>query len=196
MTTQETTQESPLTLAVLVGSVRQPRMGRMIADWFVDHAGRHDGLRTDLVDLAEVPLPLADTPPGGNPASPIAGRLGAADAFVVVTPEYNHSFPAALKNAIDWHHREWVAKPVGFVSYGAGSGGIRAVEQLRLVFAELHATTTRSGVVLTAPWERLDRQGRLVADGPLQRAADATLGELTWWGEALRAARRRRPYGQ
>ncbi|WBB74304.1 NAD(P)H-dependent oxidoreductase [Micromonospora sp. WMMD1128] len=196
MTTQETTQESPLTLAVLVGSVRQPRMGRMIADWFVDHAGRHDSLRIDLVDLAEVPLPLAYTPPGGNPASPIAGRLGAADAFVVVTPEYNHSFPAALKNAIDWHHREWVAKPVGFVSYGAGSGGIRAVEQLRLVFAELHATTTRSGVVLTAPWERLDRQGRLVADGPLERAADATLGELTWWGEALRAARRRRPYGQ
>ncbi|MCZ7435211.1 NAD(P)H-dependent oxidoreductase [Micromonospora sp. WMMC241] len=191
-----TTQESPLTLAVLVGSVRRPRMGRMIADWFVDHAGRRDGLRTDLVDLADVPLPLADTPPGGNPASPIAGRLDSADAFVVVTPEYNHSFPAALKNAIDWHHREWVAKPVGFVSYGAGSGGIRAVEQLRLVFAELHATTTRSGVVLTAPWDRLDQQGRLVADGPLERAADATLDELSWWGDALRAARERRPYGQ
>lgn len=191
-----TTQESPLTLAVLVGSVRRPRMGRTIADWFVDHASRRDDLRTDLVDLAEVPLPLADTPPGGNPASPIAGRLDAADAFVVVTPEYNHSFPAALKNAVDWHHREWVAKPVGFVSYGAGSGGIRAVEQLRLVFAELHATTTRSGVVLTAPWERLDREGRLVADGPLERAADATLGELVWWGEALRTARRHRPYGQ
>ncbi|MFI7212523.1 NADPH-dependent FMN reductase [Micromonospora maritima] len=191
-----TTQELPLTLAVLVGSVRVPRMGRTIADWFVGHAGRRDGLRTDLVDLAEVPLPLADTPPGGNPASPIAGRLDAADAFVVITPEYNHSFPAALKNAIDWHHREWVAKPVGFVSYGAGSGGIRAVEQLRLVFAELHATTTRTGVVLTAPWDRLDRQGRLVGDEPLDRAADATLDELTWWGTALRTARRRRPYGQ
>ncbi|MFG1677168.1 NADPH-dependent FMN reductase [Micromonospora sp. NPDC049282] len=88
------------------------------------------------------------------------------------------------------------AKPVGFVSYGAGSGGLRAVEQLRLVFAELHATTTRTGVVLTAPWERLDQHGRLVDDGPLGRAADATLDELSWWGEALRAARRHRPYGQ
>ncbi|MDG4804516.1 NAD(P)H-dependent oxidoreductase [Micromonospora sp. WMMD980] len=188
-----TTQESPLTIAVLVGSVRRPRMGRMIADWFVGHAAHRDSLRTDLVDLAEVPLPLADTPPEGNPASPIAGRLDAADAFVVVTPEYNHSFPAALKNAIDWHHREWVAKPVGFVSYGAGSGGIRAVEQLRLVFAELHAMTTRSGVVLTGPWNRLDRRGKLAADGPLERAADATLDELSWWGDALRE---RRPYGQ
>ncbi|SCE76498.1 NAD(P)H-dependent FMN reductase [Micromonospora viridifaciens] len=193
MTTQE--HPTPLTLAVIVGSVRQPRMGRVVADWFADRAARRDDVRVDLVDLAEVALPLTDTPPGGNPDSPIADRMAAADAFMVVTPEYNHSFPAALKNAIDWHHREWAAKPVGFVSYGAGSGGIRAVEQLRLVFAELHAATTRTGVVLTAPWERLDRQGRLVDDAPLRKAADATLDELTWWAEALRTARRNRPYG-
>ncbi|MEV0001102.1 hypothetical protein AB0H28_02295 [Micromonospora sp. NPDC050980] len=74
-----------------------------------------------------------------------------------------------------------------FVSYGAGSGGIRAVEQLRLVYAELHATTTRSGVVLSMPWERLDRQGRLVADEPLGRAADATLDELSWWARRCAA---------
>ncbi|MGI5524106.1 NADPH-dependent FMN reductase [Micromonospora sp. CA-259024] len=165
MTTQET--PAPPTVAVLVGSVRQPRMGRAIADWFVAHAARRGDLGLDLVDLAEVPLPFADTPPGGNPASPISDRLAAADAFVVVTPEYNHSFPAALKNAIDWHHREWARKPVAFVSYGASSGGIRAVEQLRVVFAEVQAATTRSGVVLRAPWERLDRAGHLVDDEPL-----------------------------
>ncbi|CCH21560.1 NADPH-dependent FMN reductase [Micromonospora lupini] len=191
MTTQEDT--APPTVAVLVGSVRQPRVGRSIANWFVAHAGRRTDLDLDLVDLAEVPLPFADTPPGGNAASPISARLAAADAFVVVTPEYNHSFPAALKNAIDWHYREWARKPVAFVSYGAGSGGIRAVEQLRLVFAEVQAATTRSGVVLRAPWERLDDTGRLVDDEPLRQAADATLSELAWWAEALRAARRVRP---
>ncbi|MEU7756159.1 NAD(P)H-dependent oxidoreductase [Micromonospora sp. NPDC049171] len=191
MTMQEDT--APPTVAVLVGSVRQPRVGRSIADWFVAHAGRRADLGLDLVDLAEVPLPFADTPPGGNAASPISARLAAADAFVVVTPEYNHSFPAALKNAIDWHYREWARKPVAFVSYGAGSGGIRAVEQLRLVFAEVQAATTRSGVVLRAPWERLDATGRLVDDEPLRQAADATLSELAWWAEALRAARRARP---
>ncbi|MBM0233262.1 NAD(P)H-dependent oxidoreductase [Micromonospora sp. STR1_7] len=190
MTPQE--NEAPPTIAVLVGSVRQPRVGRSIADWFVAHAGRRTDLGLDLVDLAEVALPFSDTPPGGNPASPISGRLAAADAFVVVTPEYNHSFPAALKNAIDWHYREWARKPVAFVSYGASSGGLRAVEQLRLVFAELQAATTRSGVVLRAPWERLDSAGRLVDDEPLRRAADATLSELAWWAEALRAARRGR----
>ncbi|MGC5290026.1 NADPH-dependent FMN reductase [Micromonospora sp. DT231] len=191
MTTQEDT--APPTVAVLVGSVRQPRVGRSIADWFVTHAGRRADLDLDLVDLAEVPLPLVDTPPGGNAASPISARLAAADAFVVVTPEYNHSFPAALKNAIDWHYREWARKPVAFVSYGAGSGGIRAVEQLRLVFAEVQAATTRSGVVLRAPWERLDETGRLVDDEPLRQAADSTLSELAWWAEALRVARRARP---
>ncbi|MEU7589383.1 NAD(P)H-dependent oxidoreductase [Micromonospora sp. NPDC049230] len=191
MTPQE--NNVPPTVAVLVGSVRQPRVGRSIADWFVAHAGRRGDLGLDLVDLAEVPLPFADTPPGGNAASPISARLAAADAFVVVTPEYNHSFPAALKNAIDWHYREWARKPVAFVSYGAGSGGIRAVEQLRLVFAEVQAATTRSGVVLRAPWERLDDTGRLVDDEPLRQAADATLSELAWWAEALRVARRVRP---
>ncbi|KAB1938791.1 NAD(P)H-dependent oxidoreductase [Micromonospora sp. ALFpr18c] len=191
MTPQE--NNAPPSIAVLVGSVRQSRVGRSIADWFVAHAARRNGLDLDLVDLAEVALPFADTPPGGNSASPISGRLAAADAFVVVTPEYNHSFPAALKNAIDWHYQEWVRKPVAFVSYGAGSGGIRAVEQLRLVFAEVQAATTRSGVVLRAPWERLDDNGRLVDDEPLRRAADATLSELTWWAEALRVARQVRP---
>ncbi|MBM0274197.1 NADPH-dependent FMN reductase [Micromonospora tarensis] len=191
MTPQE--NDVPPTIAVLVGSVRQPRVGRSIGNWFVAHAARRGGLDLDLVDLAEVALPFASTPPGGNPASPISGRLAAADAFVVVTPEYNHSFPAALKNAIDWHYREWARKPVAFVSYGANSGGIRAVEQLRLVFAEVQAATTRSGVVLRAPWERLDDAGRLVDDEPLRQAADATLSELTWWAEALRVARRARP---
>ncbi|MFF5053587.1 NADPH-dependent FMN reductase [Micromonospora sp. NPDC000663] len=191
MITQE--GSAPPTVAVLVGSVRQPRIGRSIADWFVAHGSRRTDLDLDLVDLAEVALPFADTPPGGNSASPISARLAAADAFVVVTPEYNHSFPAALKNAIDWHYREWVRKPVAFVSYGAGSGGIRAVEQLRLVFAEVQAATTRSGVVLRAPWERLDVAGRLVDDEPLRQAADGTLSELAWWAEALRTARRARP---
>ncbi|WP_433535863.1 NADPH-dependent FMN reductase [Micromonospora sp. CA-249363] len=190
MTTQE---DTPPTVAVLVGSVRQPRVGRSIADWFVAHGSRRADLDMDLVDLAEVALPFADTPPGGNSASPISARLAAADAFVVVTPEYNHSFPAALKNAIDWHYREWARKPVAFVSYGASSGGIRAVEQLRLVFAEVQAATTRSGVVLRAPWERLDVEGRLIDDEPLRQAADATLSELAWWAEALRTARRARP---
>jgi hypothetical protein len=120
MIEQERVTTTKLSLAVIVGSVRQPRVGRVIANWFVDLAARRMDLAIDLMDLAEVTLPLADTQPGGSATSPIADRLASADAYVIVTPEYNHSFPAALKNAIDWHYREWMFKPVAFVSYGAG----------------------------------------------------------------------------
>lgn len=187
MTTQEL-DSSPLSLTVIVGSVRSPRVGRVIADWLVDRATARPELAVTTIDLAEVDLPMAGTRPGGVPDSPIAEQLTAADAFVVVTPEYNHSFPAALKNAIDWHHAPWMRKPVAFVGYGAGSGGIRAVEQLRLVFAELSAATIRAGVLLSAPWEHVTGDG--FDGGPgAERAAGAMLDELTWWARALRAAR-------
>jgi NAD(P)H-dependent FMN reductase len=182
----------PLSVAVIVGSVRRPRVGRVLADWFTDLAAPRPGLAVDLIDLAEVELPLAGTRPGGVADSPIAARLAAADAFVIVTPEYNHSFPAALKNAIDWHFTEWMFKPVAFVSYGAGSGGIRAVEQLRLVFAELSATTIRHSVLLAAPWERIGDGGFVPEDGA-GRAAATMLDELTWWAGALRSARLEQP---
>ncbi|GAB3832488.1 hypothetical protein GCM10027610_024720 [Dactylosporangium cerinum] len=77
-------------------------------------------------------------------------RLTAADAFVVVTPEYNRSFPAPLKTAIDWFYEEWHAKPVTFVSYGRESGGLHATAQLRQVFNELQTVTMRNTVSLPA----------------------------------------------
>jgi NAD(P)H-dependent FMN reductase len=181
-------------VAVIVGSVRQPRVGRVIADWFAGVAAGLGGLTVDFIDLADVTLPMSDTRPGGCATSPIADRLALADAYVIVTPEYNHSFPAVLKNAIDWHYLEWKFKPVAFVSYGAASGGIRAVEQLRLVFAELYATTTRTGVVLTAPWNLIGSDGAFAADDRMEQAAGATLAELLWWARALRTARLDTPY--
>lgn len=187
MTPQEL--DHPVAIAVLVGSVRRPRLGRLVANWLLTRAEPRTDLTTDLIDLAEIDLPLSGTAPGGRSDSPLSARLHAADGFVVVTPEYNHSFPAALKNAIDWHMAEWARKPVAFVSYGAGSGGIRAVEQLRLVFAELSAATTRTAVVLPAPWERLSADGVLAQDRGADIAADATLEDLVWWARALRAAR-------
>jgi len=176
---------SELRLAVLLGSVRTPRIGPAVLDWFLRTA---TGWHVDAIDLADIDLPMAETIPGGGP-SPVSDRLDRADAFVVITPEYNHSFPAAIKNVIDWHFTEWSFKPVSFVSYGAGSGGLRAVEQLRLIFPELYALTTRNAVTLRAPWEHLDGDGRFVAPPGAVDALRATLGELAWWAHALRAAR-------
>lgn len=191
----------PLRLAVLVGSVREGRQGRAVADWFTGAAAADAGFDLDVIDLADVRLPLVMPGWGGTPSAETAAaladvspRLADADAFVVVTPEYNHSFPAALKNFIDWHHAQWQAKPVGFVSYGGLGGGLRAVEQLRLVFAELHAVTVRDSVSLHGPWSGLGEDGAPRDATVCAGAAKGMLGQLAWWGRALRAARADRPY--
>ncbi|RSN24547.1 NADPH-dependent FMN reductase [Amycolatopsis sp. WAC 04169] len=183
----ETTTQSPIRLAVIIGSVRHERFADAITGWLQAELATIDGVEVDPIDLADIDLPLQGTQPGGT-ETVISDRLRDADAFLVVTPEYNHSFPAALKNAIDWHFTEWAYKPVAFVGYGAGSGGIRAIEQLRLIFPELRATTIRDAVLLNAPWTRLGPNGYEGTEG--ERAAlAATMTELGWWARTLRAGR-------
>jgi len=138
--------DQPFNLAVIIGSTREGRYGPRVASWFHHRALERDDVEVDLVDLAETPLPVVQqahpVPTGEYTSAEVrafAQRIGSADAFVVVTPEYNHSFPGPLKLAIDSVYPEWAAKPVGFVSYGGVAGGLRAVEHLRPVFAELHA---------------------------------------------------------
>jgi NAD(P)H-dependent FMN reductase len=183
---------------MIVGSVREGRFGPTVANWFVDHAKQRTDVEIDVVDLVDVPLPVvlsnqpsvavADTL--GN----VAPRLDAAEAFVIITPEYNHSFPASLKNVIDWHYTQWRAKPVGFVSYGGIAGGLRSVEQLRLVLTELHAVTIRDTVSFHNAWDRFDANGQPKESQGCGEAAKILLDELVWFGTALREARAKRPY--
>jgi NAD(P)H-dependent FMN reductase len=192
-----------LNLAVILGSAREGRFGPVVANWLVGQAEQHGQFAVDLIDVAETPLPTA-LPPGSEALRDIgsrapelialSGRLAAADAFLIVTPEYNHSFPASLKHLIDWHFDEWQAKPVGFVSYGGHGGGVRAVEQLRLVFAELHAVTVRDTVTFDRFWERFTANGELIDADGAPFAAKVLLDQLLWWGTALRDARRAKPY--
>ncbi|MGP4089667.1 NADPH-dependent FMN reductase [Streptomyces sp. KR55] len=192
MTTQ------PLSLAVIIGSARGGRLGDKVGHWFARQAQARDDMTVDVIDVVEHPLPLAMPAIGEEPAEhvksvkdPLSERLHAADAFVVVTPEYNHSFPASLKNVIDWHLQEWAAKPVGLVSYGGMGGGLRAAEHLRQVFAEVHAMTVREMVSLHNPWTSF-------TDGEAPEGADAAakklLDQVAWWGKALRTARTDQPY--
>ncbi|MDG4808096.1 NAD(P)H-dependent oxidoreductase [Micromonospora sp. WMMD1120] len=181
---------TPLRIAVIVGSTREGRAGDRVARWFVEQAERHDDLTVTVVDLSDYDFPAS------FPAEPTAsirafvGAVGRADAFVVVTPEYNHSFPAPLKQAIDYAYDEWQAKAVGFVSYGCRSTGLHAVDQLRTVFTALHAMMVRDvvGIDLLAG----EPTARCVDE--LRRDADALLDQLRWWGLALRDARAARPY--
>lgn len=194
-----TDTDSPIRLAIIIGSTRDGRFGPKVADWFAGHATLRPDMTVDVVDLAETPLPTALTHrPGAEDVAALEAvtpRLDAADAFAVVTPEYNHSYPASLKNAIDWHFTQWQAKPVGFVSYGGISGGLRAVEHLRPVFAEVHAVTVRDTVSFHNAGGLFGEDGRLKdPEGP-DAAAGAMLDQLTWWARALRTARTTHPYG-
>ncbi|WP_216906624.1 NADPH-dependent FMN reductase [Nocardia noduli] len=193
--------ESPIELAVVIGSVRQARFGPTVAKWFAAEADAHDTVRVDLIDLLDYPLPLSIPAFGQAPEPSVAevhGRLGArlaaADAFVVVTPEYNHTVPAGLKNAIDWYNAEWMAKPVGLVSYGGMGGGLRAAEHLRQIFAEVHAVTVRDMISFHNVWGEFTEAGVPADAEAAGVAAKKLIDQLVWWAQALREARERRPY--
>ncbi|MEV4712849.1 NAD(P)H-dependent oxidoreductase [Micromonospora sp. NPDC049374] len=198
-----------LRVAVISGSVRKDRMGPTIARWVaatldspaapdpapaLDPAADLDPAPVDLIDVAQVELPDDSLLyPGGGPKSEVADRIAAADAFVFVTPEYNHSYPASLKRLIDWHYGEWRLKPATIVAYGV-HGGYAAIEHLRGVLAELSVVTTRRALGLRVPWTALDDQGRYTPDGELSRGLTASLTELRWWAQVLADARRDRPF--
>lgn len=186
--------ETPIRLAVIVGSTREGRFGPTVARWFAAQAEQRDDMAVDLIDLADVGLPSVYPRQFGPAEQAFVDRIGEADAIVVVTPEYNHGYPASLKQAIDVPHGQWQAKPVGFVSYGGMAGGLRAVEQLRQVFAELHAVTVRDTVSFHNFHQLFDDAGEPVdPEGP-EAAAKVMLDQLAWWASALRTARTARPY--
>jgi NAD(P)H-dependent FMN reductase len=182
----------PYRLAIVVGSVRDGRVGPVVADWFTAIAGADPRCQVDLLDLADFDLPA--TLDGSGDTKAFTAAIGAADAVVVVTPEYNHGYPGALKTAVDTAYVEWFAKPIGFVSYGGTSGGLRSVEQLRGVFSEVHAVTLRDTVSFANVWDQFDESGQPRAPERRQRAAHLLLDRLAWWAHALRSARVAEPY--
>lgn len=188
MTTPQPT--TPLRLAVIVGSTREGRRGRAVADWYLGAIADDGRVRADLVDLAAIELPTRYSHHAHDGVTELKALLEPADAFVVVTPEYNHSYPAALKDAIDYAKPEWYRKPVAFVSYGGVSGGLRAVEHLRGVFAELHAVGIRETVSFHGPFNGFGDDGPGDPDSA-QQAVALQLDDLVWWATALRSARDR-----
>jgi NAD(P)H-dependent FMN reductase len=186
-------------LAVITGSTRPGRRATQVAEWVRNRATAHLGHAVDVVDLADLALPLLDEPTPaaiGNYRHPHtkrwAGIVGSFDGFVFVTPEYNHSMPAALKNAVDFLFAEWNDKAAGFVSYGI-NGGTRAVEHLRLTLAEVKVACVRTQVSLGLFTDfdipDMAEPGTFTPaehhDGILARM----LGEVVEWSAALRPLR-------
>ncbi len=189
MTTMDGTE--PIKLDIIVASVRAGRIAPVVADWFARTARRRSEFEVGIVDLAEIPLPQDLS--GGAGAEAFTRQIGAADAFVIVTSEYNHGYPAALKTAIDTVKHEWRTKPVGFVSYGGLSGGLRAVEQLRQVLVEVHMVPVRESVSFHRVKHAFAADGS-TSDGAAIDSAERMLDQLAWWARTVRAGRDTEPY--
>lgn len=183
-----------LRIAIILGSTRPGRNGEAVAKWVYNIAKKRTDAEFEFVDIKDYNLPLLD-----EPLSPSLGkyskdhtkawaaRIDSFDAFVFVTPEYNHGIPGALKNAIDFLYKEWNNKVAGFVSYG-GVGGIRSVEQLRLVMAELQVATVRAQVQLSlfTDFENFS----VFKPAPYQeKSVNTMLDQVISWGKALKTLR-------
>lgn len=182
-------------LTIIIGSTRPGRAGLPIAEWFAGRAKEHGGFDITVVDLAEAGLPLLDEP--NHPrlrqythehTREWSAIVGASDAFVFVTPEYNAGYPAALKNALDYLHHEWANKPVGFVSYGGVSAGTRSVQQLKQVVTTLRMLPVTDAVSIPFHTQFLE-DGMLKPNAIMEQAADTMLDELVRTEAALRPLR-------
>jgi NAD(P)H-dependent FMN reductase len=185
--------EQVINVALIYGSIRPGRLCDRVGGWAAAEIARRNSFALDVIDPAAQELAAALTDDDADAVAALERRFAAADAFVVVTPEYNHGYPAALKQLIDLVAVPWQAKPVAFVSYGGMSGGIRAVEQLRQVFAELHAVTIRDGVSFAGA-HRQFAGGTLAEPASAEQSMARMLARLRWWALALKEARAARPY--
>src|SRR5580704_3217599 len=181
-------------VAVICGSTRPGRNGAAVAQWVYDVAKKRSDAQFELVDIQDYHLPLLDEPmpPSmGQYSKPHtktwAAKINSFDAFVFVTPEYNHGTCAALKNAIDFLSKEWNDKAAGFVGYG-GSGGVRAVESLRLVMGELKVADVRAQVALSLQTD-FENYTTFKPHEKHEKAVHAMADEVISWGGALRGVR-------
>lgn len=182
-------------MLVVVGSTRPVRVGGAVAEWFANAVRSRGGFEVEVADLAEIDLPLLDEP--GHPrlahyvhdhTRAWSRTVEAADVVAFVMPEYNHSFGAPVKNAIDYLAREWRDKSVAFVGYGGVAGGTRAIQALRPVLLSLKAIPVLESVIIPHVGSHLD-EGVFRPTPQLESSVDALLAEVARREPALRMLR-------
>jgi NAD(P)H-dependent FMN reductase len=189
-------------IKVILGSTRQGSFGDKPARWIFEELKKREDVEIELLDLRDFELPFFDSPT--SPSSikePYqnevvkrwTAKIAEADGFVIVTPEYNHGYPAVLKNAMDWVYKEWNKKAVGFVSYGSVMGA-RSIEQLRLVAVELQMAPIRAAVYIPGDIYKTARNNAEEGDSSnpfesLNERANVMIDQLIWWTKALKKAR-------
>ena len=181
-------------IGIILGSTRPNRNGEQVAKWVLENATRRDDAEFELVDLRDYPLPHLDEPMPPSMGQyqqehtkQWATKIGSFDGFVIVTPEYNHGTSGVLKNAIDYLYAEWNNKAAGFVSYGS-AGGVRAVEQLRLIMGELQIADVRQQVQLTLAHD-FENYSTFAPEPWHAGLLTVLFDQVVSWSEALRPVR-------
>lgn len=183
-----------LKIATIIGSTRPGRVGEAVAQWVHNLAKDRTDAQFELVDIKDFDLPLLDepVPPSQGKYSKEhtktwASKIASFDGYVFVTPEYNHGTSGALKNAIDFVYTEWNNKAAGFVGYGS-AGGVRAVEHLRLVMAEVQVATVRNQVALSL-FTDFENFSTFKPASHHEKSVGTMLDQLIAWSDALKALR-------
>lgn len=184
-----------LKIAVIVSTTRPTRVGRKIADWFMNQVKNADDVQFELIDLAELNLPFMSEPESASSGHYTqeevikwSKQVAGLDGFIFVTAEYNNGYPAPLKNAIDTLYHEWNRKPVAFVGYGT-YGATRAVEQLVDVTAKIGmAPLSKTFVSILHPWSAVNEDGT-IDEKFINGKTEELVSNLKWWGETLKKAR-------
>lgn len=185
-----------LKIKVIQSTTREGRFGEQPANWIFNLAKDVSEFEVEMLDLRDYPMPYYDeeitptritTPYSHKEVAKWTKKIEEADGFIIVTAEYNHGYPAVLKNALDYVYKEWNNKPVGFVGYGS-VGGARAVEQLRQVVVELQMAPIRQGVHFNEYWNILDDNGKLKTENH-EASAKILLEQLLGWAKALKEVR-------
>jgi len=182
-------------VGIIIGTTRPGRKAEDVARWVYEIARKRSDAEYEIVDIKDFNLPLLDepVPPAmGQYSQPHtkawAAKIAVFDAFVFVTPEYNHGTSGTLKNAIDFLYREWNNKAAGFVGYGS-AGGVRAVENLRLVMGELQVADVRAQVALSL-FTDFENFTVFKPAALHEKAVSAMLDQLLAWGGALKTLRK------
>lgn len=195
------TNNTSLHIKVIAGSTREGRFSDKAAAWIAEEIKKQEGVMVEVLDLRNYDMPFFNEPmspafkqePYKNEAvARFTKKIAEGDAFVMVTPEYNHSTSAVLKNALDWVYPEWNNKPVAFVSYGS-VGGARAIEQLRQIAIELQMTPIRNSVHIPGEQYFPVLFGKVTASNLFSsqsEKSEAMITQLLWWTRALKNARR------
>jgi NAD(P)H-dependent FMN reductase len=187
------------TIGIIIGSTRDGRFSEHPAHWIHSIGETREDMTFEILDLRDHPLPFLQDAVNPSHKNGVYADDSVArwakiitnlDGYIIVTPEYNRSTSAVLKNALDHIYGEFAQKPVAFVSYGS-VGGARAVEQLRLMAIEHQMAPIRSAVHIMAPWTLRNEDGTLKTGAldEYKKSAEGMLEQLLWWTKALKTAR-------